>query len=128
MMAAMPGDPSGASVLAGPASFLTSLAGNAFGALGRAASAPNVSSATSGGFGNGLDASGWAVNFRGQQNATSTPSRSYSTAQPVVQPMQDWTGLPFVGPSAAMQAAGGSNWMWWAVGGLGLLAIWRLKK
>lgn len=116
-------------MLAGPGSFLTSLAGNALGALGRAASTPNVSSATSGGMGNGLDASGWAVNFRGVQSASSTPSRSYSSPQPLVQQQADWQGLPFVaGPGSSVPQMAGGNWMWWALGGLALVAVWRLKK
>lgn len=101
------------------------------------------SSGFSGGIGSGLDGSGWAVNFSGSQTATSTPTRTtnysdsvatmprQSQPQPMVQPLPDWQGLPFVASSGNGIAGGafaGNNWMWWALGGLGLLAVWRLKK
>lgn len=101
------------------------------------------SSGFSGGIGSGLDSSGWAVNFRGTQTATSSPTRvtDYSDAQmpgapqqaqPPVVRVPDRAGLPFVGQpgqvAGQFAGIGGNNLTWVALGVLGLAVVWRLKK
>jgi hypothetical protein len=126
------------SVYTGGATGAAGMAGAGGGGLFGAPSSSG-SSGFSGGIGSGQDGSGWAVNFRGTQTATSTPTRttSYSDSvgqmpaqgarqpQPLVTQAGDWQGLPFVAQSGG---AMGQNWTWWVLGGLGLLAVWRLKK
>jgi hypothetical protein len=102
----------------------------------------STSSGFSGGIGSGLDGSGWAINFRGTQTATSSPTRvtDYSNGdarmpqgqqQPVVMREPDAHGLPFMasGQTSGPALAGGNNMLLWvALGGLALVAVWRLKK
>lgn len=57
----------------------------------------------------GQDNSGWAVNFAGQQNATSSQDKS--------------GGVPGVGISGI-----GGSIPWWAWAAVGGLILWRLKS
>lgn len=99
--------------------------------------APSGASGFSGGIGSGLDGSGWAVNFRGNQSASSTPTRITENSangsatmpggggMPLVRQPADYQGLPFVAEGGGM---GGNTMMLLALGGLALVVVWRLKK
>jgi hypothetical protein len=99
--------------------------------------APSGASGFSGGIGSGLDSSGWAVNFRGNQSASSTPTRITENSangsatmppsgMPLVRQPADYQGLPFMAEGGG--GMGGNTLMLLALGGLALVVVWRLKK
>lgn len=94
----------------GPAgtAFGSALGSGVSGALGGAPAGP--SNAESGAYGSGIDASGWAVNFSGVQNVSSSQDKS--------------GGVPGVFGGSGI--AGGVPWYVWA--GLAGVALWRLMS
>ena len=82
------------------------------GALGGAINGPPAgpSNAVSAAYGSGLDASGWAVNFRGVQNASTGQDKS--------------GGVP--GVLGGSGVAAGVPWYVWV--GLVGVALWKFKK